>query len=278
MPEPIGAFSPEAVIEAIEDNLVGASASLGRTEDGVVFRGRDVTWVYTGYPTLSRVLRARFTEEQAEDRVAQICECFRGWDAPVSWVVGPTSWPPQLRELLRDSGFDAGEVWTGLARDLTGDDPVAPPLPPAFAVTPATTTADLDAWAALDQNLVAREPAADGENTAAPTLFSPDNAGGAPRCRYYLATLDGKPVARGMAYASGDVVGLHLFTAAPGHRGKGYELAVACRVLSDARAAGGRMAVMHARGELQQLGQQLGFHPYCQFSVHAWPPVAPSHA
>ena len=277
MPQPIGAYSPEAVIEAIEDNLVGASVSLGRTEDGVVFRGADVTWVYTGYRTLSRVLRARFTPEQAEDRVAQICDCFREWDAPVSWVVGPTSWPPKLRELLRDSGFDAGEVWTGLARDVPAEDATTVPLPPTFDIGLATSQADLTAWTEVDGDPADGDPTR-GREGAGPVLFSPDNAGGAPRCRYYLATLGGRPVARGMAYTSRDVVGLHWFAVARDQRGRGFELAVARHALADARHAGAKLAVIHARGDLQRLGQQLGFRPYCQFSVHAWPPVTLNHA
>ena len=278
MPKSIGAYSPEAVIAAIEDNLVGASTSLGRTEDGVVFRGADVTWVYTGHRSLSRVLRARFTPEQAEDRVAEIFDCFREWDAPVSWVVGPTSWPPGLADLLRDSGFDAGQTWTGLARAVPADDPAADPLPAGFAIDRVTVGPDLAAWAAVNGGPADTDPAGGGDASAAPDLFAPDNAGGDPRCRFYLATAGGRPVARGMAYQTGDVVGLYWFAVAPDHRGRGFEAALARRALADAGHAGARLAVIPARGLLHDLGQQLGFRPYCQFRVHAWPPVALTHA
>src|ERR1700722_15205064 len=118
MPDPIANHSPEAVIEAIEGNLIDASVALGRTEEGVVFRGSDVTWVYTGYRALSRVMRARFSPEEAEDRVAEIAECFRQWDARVVWVVGPSPWPPQLNDYLHDAGFNTNETWMGMAVDL----------------------------------------------------------------------------------------------------------------------------------------------------------------
>ena len=280
MPDPIGTYSPEAVIEAIEANLVGVSISLGRTEDGVVFRGSDVTWVYTGYPSLSRVLRARFTPGQAEDRVAEIFDCFREWDAPVSWVVGPTTFPPQLGDLLKESGFDAGEVWMGMARDvpatdLAADPPADPPAPgpgagPPLQITRATTKADLEAWTRIDGD--AGVPSGDGP--ADPAIFSPENAGGDPRCRYYLGSVDGRPVARGLAYLQEDVVGLHWLGVDPGHRGHGYRTALARRALSDARQTGSRLAVMPARGPVRVLGDRLGFKPYCQLSVHAWPPAS----
>src|ERR1700744_325047 len=119
MAEPIANFSPESIIEAIEGNLIDSSVALGRTEDGVVFRGSDVTWVYTGYRALSRVMRARFSPDEAEDRVAEIAECFRQWNAPVVWVVGPSSFPPELGEYLGDSGFGNNEIWMGMAADLS---------------------------------------------------------------------------------------------------------------------------------------------------------------
>ncbi len=281
MPLPIGTYSPEAVIDAIEDDLVGASVSLGRTEDGVVFRGSDVTWVYTGFPALSRVLRARFTPDQAEDRVAEVSDNFKEWAAPVSWVVGPTTWPPRLGELLRAAGFDAGQVWMGLARDVPAgpaDEPAgdAPRLPAGFRVDRATTLEQLAAWAAVGGGPADATPADPGPAAAA--IFAPDNAGADPRCRYYLATLDGRPVARGMAHVRDDVVGLHWLAADPDHRDRGYRAAVARRALADARQTGGRLAVLPARGDAQRLGRRLGFKTYCQFHVHAWPAAATAHA
>ena len=275
MANAIGAYSPEAVIQAIEDNLVGASTALGRTEEGVVFRGADVTWVYTGHRTLSRVLKARFTADQAEDRVAEIFDCFREWDAPVSWVVGPTSWPPDLTNLLRESGFDAGQVWTGLARDVQGDEPSSSDDPARLVIHRATTAADLATWTTVHS-----VPADTGRGGPPDShdIFAPDNAGGDPRCRFYLAELDDRPVARGMAFQSGDVVGLYWLAAAPDCHGRGFESAVVRQAIADARDAGARLAVIPARDHVHQISKQLGFRPYCQFHVHAWPPAPLTHA
>ena len=279
MPDPIGTFSPEAVIEAIEADLLGASVALGRTEDGVVFRGSDVTWVYTGYRSLSRVLRARFAPEQAEDRVAEVGDCFREWDAPVCWVVGPSSFPPNLPELLADAGFDAGELWLGLARDLAAVD-VQPSPTAGCLVARVVSKIDLDLWTHV-------AAANDGDGTeggdhvpdpATADIFSPENAGGDPRCRYYLATVNNRPVARGMAYVQGDVVGLHWLACEPAERGRGYQRAVIRRALADARATGARLAVVAARGGVQPALVSSGFKPYCQFTVHGWPSTPQAHA
>ena len=267
MPEPIGNYSPEAVIEAIEGNLIDAAVAMGRTEDGVVFRGSDVTWVYTGFPTLSRIMRAKFTDEQAEDRVAEIAECFRQWNAPVVWIMGPSTWPPQLPEYLHDAGFTHTESWMGVAADLK----TMPLTPPGkdLRIELITEPEQLKTWTLLSAE---HWPA---ESSGPVNIFSPENAGGDPRCRYYLGYLnnkpDSKPVVRGMACVKGDTAGLYWISSPPEHRNVGFDLALASRALSDAKEGGAKLAVMPARDSHSPLCQKLGFKPYCQFSIYAWP-------
>jgi GNAT superfamily N-acetyltransferase len=280
MPDWIGTFSPEAVIEAIESDLVGASVALGRSDDGVVYRGADVTWVDTGHGALSRVLRARFAAERVEDRVAEVIDCFRHWDAPVRWVVGPTSWPPRLGDALQASGFDAGQTWLGLARDLSLDPSGPPPAsgdagPAACRVARATTERELADWSAVGGH---GDDGADAPSARTSALFAPENAGGEHRCRFYLATLDGRPVARCMSHVQGEVVGLHWLDVVPEHRGRGFRSTVARLAMDEARAAGARLAVLVAPATSQALAGRLGFRPYCQFTVHAWPPSLMAHA
>jgi hypothetical protein len=269
MAEPIANFTPESVIEAIEANLIDSSVALGRTEDGVVFRGSDVTWVYTGYRALSRVMRARFAPEEAEDRVAEIAECFRQWDAPVVWVMGPSTWPPQLSEYLQDAGFNSNETWMGTALDLQ-----AVQAPPAdkdsLRIELVTEKQQLEAWTLLSTEMWT------GDATAgAIGIFSPENAGGDPRCRYYLGYLGDKPVVRGMACVRGDVAGLYWINTKPEYRENVYDVALAARALIDARESGSKIGVMPVRGTASELSEKLGFKPYCQFKLYAWPASPP---
>ncbi len=267
MPDSIANCSPEAVIEAIENNLIDASVALGRTEDGVVFRGSDVTWIYTGYRALSRVIRARFSALEAEDRVAEIAECFRQWDAPVAWVIGPTSFPPELGGYLQDSGFRISETWMGMAVDLAQ---LPAPGNTSLKIELITEKAQLETWAMLNNDQWTGN-AADG----ALNIFSPENAGGDPRCRYYLGYMNNKPVVRGMACVRGDVAGLYWLNAKPGLGEEGFDFALALRALSDARESGARLGVMPVRVQSSALCKRLGFAPYCQFNIYGWPAAAP---
>jgi GNAT superfamily N-acetyltransferase len=269
MPQVIGNLSPEAVIEAIEGNLVDASTALGRTMDGVVFRGTDVTWVYTGFPSLSRVLLARFPQEDAEDRVAEILSYFKQWDAGVSWVVGPTSWPPKLGEYLHNQGFGSSEMWTGMAMHLAD----LPPKQPVDTGNVRIETVDddegLQVWATLSPDAVLPREDVEG----AINVFAPRSAGGETHSRFYLAYVDDVPAGRCMSFSKGGVVGLYWISTLPAYRGKGLGFAVSRRALDDARVLGNRVAVMPAPTRGMTLCERLGFQPYCQFSVYAWPPA-----
>jgi hypothetical protein len=253
-------LSPETIADAIETNLVDSSMTLGKTEDAVIFRGSDVAWVYTGAKSLSRVLRPRFAPDDVEDRVEEISECFRQWDAGVSWIIGPTSWPPQIGQVLHESGYGNQEIWTGMALDLT-EWSLDPNLLNNLRVERVVDPGSLAVWARLGD-----------ETDPAATIFSPENAGGDQRCRYYLAFADGKPVSRGMAFLRGDTVGLYWLDKVPGRSDRGSDRAVIAKALLDARAGGATTAVVPAATAVRGTLTEMGFKAYCQFNVYSWPP------
>ena len=269
MPDAIGSFSPEAVIEAIEENLVDAAMAMGRTPDGVVLRGSDVAWVYTGYAALNRVLRARFTEAEAEDRVAEIAECFQKWNAPVTWIIGPSTWPPQLPDALRDNGFTCRETTSGLAADLRPALP-APPVIPGFRIELITDAAQFELWTVLNT-----EPWPGNTTTAAAAILTPENAGSDSRCRFYLGYLNDQPAVRGMVCAKGDVAGLHwIATGAQQHdwvENSALELALANHALTEARDAGATLAIFTTPEPVSPFCQKLRFQIYCQLTRFTWP-------
>jgi GNAT superfamily N-acetyltransferase len=265
MPEPIANFSPEAVIQAIETNLVHSTLALGRGEDAVVFRGSDAVWVYTGQRGLSRVLQPRFLVDEAEDRVASIVACFQRWNAQVSWFIGPTSFPPEIPEYLRDAGFAPSEIWMGTARGLaTLPESQAPAK---LRVEVISKSEDFEAWTSLSTEHW--KPADDASK-----IFTPEIAGSDPACRFYLGFIGNEPVVRGMTCVRGETAGLYYVSTRPSHRNRGFEVLLATRALLDARGTGARLGVMPVRGLSNPLCSLLEFHPYCQFQVFTWPAAA----
>jgi ribosomal protein S18 acetylase RimI-like enzyme len=264
MPEAIGSFSPSAVIEAIEASLVDSSTALGRSEDGIVFHGSDVTWVYSGCPTLSRILCARFTSEGVQDRVLEILGYFKSWDASVSWVVGPTSYPPALGDYLHASGFGICETWIGMAKNLADLPKIE--SPGGFTVRHIQDDASLHTWGTLCRQ--------DREAN----IFAPENAGGDSRSRYYLGYLNGEPISRAMTFRRDDVAGLYWVATINEHRHKGFCAAMVRHAMEDAAASGAKAMVMAVSADGQSFCENLGFKPYCQFDVYNWPPPSPDRA
>ena len=269
MPDSIGQYSPEQVSDLIEHNLVDVSTALGKTQDSVVYRGTDVTWVYTGGPALSRVLRAKFLPDHADDRVTEILGYFRRWDAPVAWVVGPASWPPKLGDHLHHNGFGPSESWTGMAADLSKLKPLTA-RPEGLRIATAGDDASLRVWAELSTIT----PHGGDQNAG---LFSLDNAGGDRRCKYFIAYQSKQPVARCMTFSNGPALGIYWLETITSMRHKGFASALVHHAIEQTRTAEHTVAVLAASSRAFSLFTKLGFQPYCQFHVYTWPP-APAKA
>ena len=266
MPQITTDLSPSAVVDAIESNLIEASTTLGRSANGVVYRGNEVTWVYTGHPLLSRVMRARFSGDEAEDRVHEILGCFKKWDASVSWIIGPGSAPLKLGELLHKAGFGSSESRSAMAMVLGSELP-EPAWPPGLRIQNVADEVGLRAWATLSSDTVFH-----GDSDGAVQIFSPTNAGSDSRCRYYLGYLDGQPIARAMSFTDNEITGIYWLTTLRSHRGRGVGHAMAHRLLTDARKTSSRMAVISTPQTGLELCRRIGFKSYCQFNVYHWPP------
>ena len=269
MPDPIGAYSPEAVIDAIETSMIDMAVATGRSQDGVIFRGADVCWVYTGFPALSRVMRAKFTDEEAEDRVAEIAECFHQWDTPVSWIVGPSTFPPRLPEYLSENGFGLTQTWMGMAADLSVL-PLSPAMDGSLRIERVSGAEDLKVW-----TLLSDRPWLNQSTDGVLKILSPANAGSDPLCHFYLGYFKDTPVVRGLAYVKGDVAGLYWIDTDAAHRNAGFEAALASHALWDAKASGVKVAVIPARETESVMTQRLGFKIYCKLTVFSWP--VPQH-
>jgi GNAT superfamily N-acetyltransferase len=201
--------------------------------------------------------------------VNEILGCFKKWDAAVSWLIGPGSTPIKLAESLHKAGFGSSESRTAMAMSLITDpsDVTAPPWPGGLRVQSVTDEVGLRAWATLSS-----DASFNGDADGAVRIFSPQNAGGHPNCRYYIGYLDGQPIARAMSFTDAEITGIYWLTTLRPFRGRGVGQAMAHRLLSDARQAGSKLAVIPTPQSGLELCRRIGFKPYCQYNVYHWPP------
>ncbi|ROP41808.1 hypothetical protein EDD40_7264 [Saccharothrix texasensis] len=97
--------------------------------------------------TFNLAAAARFTSENATERIEQAVRAVQATGRPFSWWVGPASTPANLGDLLTSAGLPASESETGMWRDLTD----LPEIPPTgrLDIRPVTTPEDLADFAAV---------------------------------------------------------------------------------------------------------------------------------
>lgn len=84
--------------------------------------------------------------------------------------------------------------------------------------------------------------------------------------RVYVGEVEGQPVPTGMSITLGDQVGVSNVATVAAHRRRGYGGAVTARLISDAFAAGGRLACLQSSPEGLGVYGQLGLR-----TVEMWP-------
>src|SRR5579863_7037 len=113
--------SPQAIIAAIEANLSEEMAAFGRYYPGAeLHEDAEIEWFISGLPStlFNCVLRTRFDEETANEKIDQIIALFTARNVPISWGVGETERPTDLAARLEARGFVLVQKETGMAADL----------------------------------------------------------------------------------------------------------------------------------------------------------------
>ncbi|MHB9130522.1 MAG: GNAT family N-acetyltransferase [Armatimonadota bacterium] len=261
----VPATTDTAFLAAMDRNLYGFYTAIGGTPVKTLHREMDFTWI-SGCPPKwpNFISNARFSEENAEERVREIITRIAAGELPPVWVFGQVAYPANLGALLEAQGFTPGLCLTGMAMNLD-ELPVEEP-PAGFMIRPIEAQEDFAAWASLVAYGWWNGHEADARGLAR-IAESMVKAG---RVRCYLASFDGKPVGTSALYCADGLAGLYVVFTHAEYRGRGIGRATTLAALSDARRMGYKIAHLQASLLGEPVYRRIGFQACGQYRFYHW--------
>ncbi len=269
MSEIVDDFSPSAIITAMEANIQEASLHFGRGLGAEIHDDPDLLWFFSGLPfhLANGIVRAYFPSDANEETLNERLKQLTSHGLPMVWFVDPSTLPTYLGNFLERHGWFP-DAAPGMALDLHSLDEHLP-LPSRVTIEHVSDAETLKTW--LRILFIGSELPEEGltllldmVNKHSFTEHAPDH--------YYLAMLDGRPVATSMLYRGGGVAGIYNVTTLPDARRQGIGRAVTLASLLDAQTWGYRIAILQSTQMGLNIYHRLGFREYCTFSAYFWSP------
>ena len=262
--------SPESLASANEANLAEGLAACALAFGGEVRDEPDLIWCAIGIPSAgwNRVTRTQITLEMLDERIEWVIARARALCVPFLWVIGPSTRPAGLgAQLLRHGFIDEGEdpaMGINLAQ-LPGERL----LPQGVTVERVENHVSLEQW--VRTSFTGFELPASGVE-AFFAAVSRDDFGDAAAAHYYLARLDGEPVATAALSLAGGVAGIFAVTTIEAARRKGIGAAVTMAPLLDARDRGYCVGVLQASEMGYPVYARMGFTEQFRYRNFIWHP------
>ena len=254
-------------IAPVEDNLVtfytdALSAPVLRVAELDGARG-----YYTDipFPLCNVVFDAHFEADRAKEQAQAVLEEYVARGLPWMWWATPSTTSPELEAACAEAGMMREDV-PGMHRALA--DVVDPRTPDGVELRPVTTDEDLGLFSSV---MLAGFGMPDW-------LLEPllgFTAGlDAAKLVNVIAWQDGRAVACGSAYVTGETAGIYNIATLPEARGRGIGYAVTAWLMEDARRRGCREAILHASSDGFPVYERLGFETVCTLAQMVWVPQA----
>jgi ribosomal protein S18 acetylase RimI-like enzyme len=254
-----------AVIEMFDRNMVEFYVQSRRRPWADVKVDDDVIWGSTGLPlqAFNGAIGARFTENDADERINTVLGYFRELRLDMSWWVGPTS-PAWLGDRLVAHGLEPDGVAPGMAVSLT--DWSAPPRPDGLEIEPARDGATFhDAMDVMFDGFEApREVQPLFEER-----FRDYSVGPRATSRTYVARLDGRAVATSLGAVFDGIVAIYNVATVPAARRRGAGAAITAEAMADAKAQGARWAILETSEMGRSVYERLGFRHVTDIAIYA---------
>ena len=253
----------DAELLAMADRLSAAFFLSTRGQPGSRIRDDgDVIHGMTGIPLaiFNGATCARFTPDDAAERIEAVLRPFRDEHVKMSWFVGSTSTPPDLVDRLIAHGLTIEEVAPVLARSLADWPDPAAPAPVAPDGVTIERVRDATGFRAATEVMFAVfglpldviDPFVD--------RYARYSIGPDPIQDVVLARRDGEPAATALGFVVDGVVGIFNVATLPEHERNGLGTAVTRAAIDGGVARGATAAILESSPAGRPVYERLGFH------------------
>ncbi len=224
----------------------------------------------TGIPffLLNAVWNSHIPSEVAFKKIKENITFFEKRQVPFLWVIGPSSSPKKMGELLIKNGLTLIKE-PGMAHNLKtlGTEREILNKVEIIKVENAET---LKVWndVVLTGFTLPKELLSDFFYE----LFSFMLLNNAPSASAFLAYYEGNPVASSLVFYEEGVAGIYNVTTLEEARGKGIGTAITLAPLNEAKKLGYEIAILHSSEMALNMYKQMGFKEYCTIEWFIWQP------
>ncbi len=224
----------------------------------------------TGIPFFffNGVIDSHISSENAIKKIKDNITYFEKRQEPFLWVLGPSSTPKNMGELLIKNGFILDKL-LGMAYNLKILD-TERELINKVEIIKIENMETLKVWndIILTGFAFPKEFLSDFFYNAFSFILLNDRASASAFLAYY----DGNPIASSLVLYEAGVAGIHMVTTLEESRGKGIGTAITLAPLNEAKKLGYETAILHSTEMGLNMYKQMGFKEYCTIEVFIWQP------
>ncbi|MFX0046619.1 MAG: GNAT family N-acetyltransferase [Candidatus Hermodarchaeota archaeon] len=247
-------FFRSMVHSDLKDNLYEETEEFSRFSTGISF------FFFNG------VIDNHISSENAMKKIKENITFFKKRRVPFLWVLGPSSTPKNMGELLIKNGFIIDKL-QGMAYNLKILN-TERELLNKTEIIKVESMDNLKVW--NDIILTGFEFPKEIRSDFFFEAFSFILLNNRASASAFLAYYDGNPVASSLVLYKAGVAGIHMVTTLEEARGNGIGTAITLAPLKEAKKLGYETAILHSTEMGLNMYKRMGFKEYCTIELFIW--------
>jgi len=249
--------SEPAILDAIDHNYRASMRAFGLAAHVKLRDDDSLFWFVTSVPdpAFNSIMYANLTPEQILPTVQELNQLRSTHAVPMNWLIGPSSRPTNLGQLLLTAGLTHFVDLPLMVVDLAAR-VAAGELPIDFSIQRVTTPAVFAEWIETERR------GFEVEAPLVPALTALRQGMGIDHSypvHHFLGRLSEQPVATASVVFAAGIIGVYDVATVPSARNRGIGTAITHHILQAARQTGYEIAFVQPSSMAYHVYERLGF-------------------